>query len=147
VTVPAGNRAAVAALAAYCLVVAWLLLSPTSAAPTAGVEWLADLAVGLGAPSAVASAEHVEFVANVGVMVPAAVLAALSWPRGSWRDWTAYGFVVAAGVEVVQAVLLTGRTATFVDVVANTVGVALGGLLVDLLRRRGEVPAGRPTGR
>jgi hypothetical protein len=130
------RRPAAVALVAYAAVVAWLLLSPTSAAPSAGVGWLADLAIRVGLPDALVSPSRIEFVSNVGVMVPVAVLAGLVWTRLNWRDWTAFGFVLSAGVELVQGVFLPGRSATFADVVANTLGMAVGGLVLDLLRRR-----------
>ena len=130
------RRPAAVALVAYAAVVAWLLLSPTSAAPSAGVGWLADLAVRVGLPDALVSPSRIEFVSNVAVMVPVAVLAGLVWTRQNWRDWTAFGFVLSASVELVQGVFLPGRSATFADVVANTLGMAVGGLVLDLLRRR-----------
>ena len=57
------------------------------------------------------------------------LLGSLLWPRPSWRDWTAVGFVASFLVEVVQAVALGGRSATHADVVANTLGTLLGALL------------------
>ena len=130
------RRPAAVALAAYTVLVSWLLLSPTSAAPSAAVNWLVDLAVHLGLPGSLVSPSRVEFLSNVAVMVPAAVLAGLIWTRQNWRDWAAFGFVIAGTVELVQGLFLPGRTATFADVVANTLGMALGGLVLDLLRRR-----------
>lgn len=55
---------------------------------------------------------------------------ALAWPRSNWRDWTAIGFVLSGAVEVIQALALDGRSATFVDVVANTLGAFLGAIAV-----------------
>lgn len=62
-------------------------------------------------------------------------LGALVWRRTNWRDWTAYGFVISFGVEAVQALFLPHRSATFSDVVANTLGGLLGGLLGALVSR------------
>jgi VanZ family protein len=70
--------------------------------------------------------------------VPAAGLAAVAWPSTTWRDWTAYGFVFSAGAELGQALFLPERSLTYVDVVANTLGAAIGGIVVavfDILRR------------
>ncbi len=137
------RRVAVATLVVYTCVVAWLVLSPTSEVPSAVVHWLADRAAEAGAPDRLASAGRIEFAANVAVTIPAAALAAFLWGRLGWRDWTAYGFMVCASVEVVQGLLLPERAATFRDVVANTLGVALGSLLVAGVRLRARR---RPTG-
>jgi hypothetical protein len=127
---------AAVALVAYMALAAWLLLSPTSAAPSAGVTWLDKLATGVGLPDSLISPGRIEFLSNIAVTAPVAVLAGLVWTRLNWRDWTAFGFVLSAGVELVQGVFLPGRSATFADVVANTLGMAVGGLVLDLLRRR-----------
>jgi hypothetical protein len=141
------RRPAVVALLVYTLLVSWLLLSPSSTAPTAGVAWLADLATGLGMPDSLVSPARTEFLSNVAVMVPVAVLAGTLWTRQSWRDWAAFGFVISCSVELVQGLFLPGRSATFDDVVANTLGMALGGLALDLRRRRtgGAGPSGRSS--
>ena len=44
----------------------------------------------------------------------------------TWRDWTAYGFLFAGSVEVFQGLFLPERSATYVDVVANTLGALIG---------------------
>ncbi|NHC23869.1 hypothetical protein G6553_11880 [Nocardioides sp. IC4_145] len=44
-------------------------------------------------------------------------------------------FVGSAGVELVQAFLLPARSATYVDIVANTAGGLLGAAAVAVLRR------------
>jgi VanZ family protein len=62
------------------------------------------------------------------------VLAGLAWPSYSWRDWTALAFLGAVCVEVTQAVLLSGRQATFSDVVANTAGALVGAVLIQMVR-------------
>ena len=81
-----------------------------------------------------------EFLCNVVLLVPFAVLGSLALPRWSWRDWTAWGFLLAGAVELTQGLLLPGRDASYADVVANTLGALLGAWLVVA----GAVP-GRPA--
>ena len=44
-------------------------------------------------------------------------------------------FVIASGVELTQGLLLTDRTASYEDIVANTLGALLGAALVAVVRR------------
>jgi len=45
---------------------------------------------------------RMEVLLNVALMVPLALLGRVLRPAYSWRDWTAVGFVLAVGVELVQ---------------------------------------------
>ncbi len=72
---------------------------------------------------------------NVVACRPLSLLGSLLWPRPTWRDWTAVGFVASLVVEAFQAVALGARQATHADVVANTLGMLLGALLGLLVRR------------
>ena len=76
-----------------------------------------------------------EFIVNVGVIAPAAALGSVVWPRTTWRDWTAYGFLFSASIELTQGLLLPTRSARFDDIVANTLGALVGAALVLLVRR------------
>lgn len=82
-----------------------------------------------------------EFTANIALFVPFGVLVALAWP--TLPAWV----VIAAGgatsilIETVQLALPT-RFSTVSDVVANTLGAAVGCLAVAWLgRRRGSAAA------
>jgi glycopeptide antibiotics resistance protein len=116
------------ALAVYALLLVTVLLQPvpTVAAGTVGhVEgWLTTL----GAPAAVTVPGRVEMMLNAAMFAPVTLLAALTWPRVHWANWVVYGFVGSALVEVVQGLLLSARSAEFVDVVANTLGALVGAL-------------------
>jgi hypothetical protein len=132
------RRNARRALAAYSVLLAFILLGP-SVVPSTVVRLLTDLAQGAGVPAGIASGGRVEFVTNAVMLMPVSALGLVVWPRTNWRDWTACAFVIAAVAELVQAVLLSGRSATFVDIVANTLGGAAGAALVGVLRwRRGR---------
>lgn len=128
------RRLALVALAAYTLGLVVVLLNPSDAAGSSAVERTVELLTRIGAPDAVAAPHRVEFALNVAIFAPWALLASLVWPRPTWRDWTAYGFVATALVETAQAVLYSGRAATFSDVAANTLGALLGAVAVSLWR-------------
>lgn len=121
------------ALAAYSVLLAFVLLGP-AAVPSSVVGGLTDLAQLVGVPAGIASGGRVEFVTNAVMLMPVSALGLVVWPRTNWRDWTACAFVIAALAELAQAVLLPGRSATFVDIVANTLGGAAGAGLVGLVR-------------
>lgn len=122
------------ALVGYLLLLLFALLTPSAATPSSSVSWVADVLRALGAPERVLVPDRVEFLCNVAILVPATALGSLLWPAASWRDWTAYGFVFAGTVEVVQGLLLPERSATYVDVVANTLGALAGAVLVAVVR-------------
>lgn len=123
------------ALTVYLLVLLFALLTPSAATPSSSVSWVAEVLRSLGAPERVLIPDRVEFLCNVAILVPATALGSLLWRAPSWRDWTAYGFVFAGTIEVVQGLLLPQRSATYVDVVANTLGALLGAMLVAAARR------------
>ena len=112
-----------------------VLLAPTSDSQSQGAGLLGDLADAVGVPGRFTTQARVEFVCNALILMPVSALGSLLWPRTTWRDWTAYVFVIAGGVELLQGLLLSARTASFVDVVANTLG-GLGGAAVVAAWRR-----------
>ncbi|WP_167736032.1 VanZ family protein [Nocardioides sp. 503] len=128
------RRAARVLLLCYLAVLLFALLTPSVDTPSSSVSWVGDVLDRLGAPDRLLVPSRVEFLCNVAILVPATGLAALIWAGRTWRDWTAYGFVFAGSVEVVQALLLDERSATYVDVVANALGALLGGASVGLAR-------------
>lgn len=129
------------ALVAYACFLAVVLLSPSSGAQSASVTRFADVAHAVGFPADLVTQARAEFVANALIIVPVSALGSVIWPRSTWRDWTAWSFLLAASVELAQGLLLPGRTATMVDIVANTLGGLLGAVLVLLVRR--VVPSAR----
>ncbi|WP_435745293.1 VanZ family protein [Nocardioides sp. SYSU DS0663] len=135
----ARRRLATVALVAYLLLLAWGLLAPTPDAPSALVAWMSETAADTGLPAALTDPSRMEFLANVLVIVPVPVLVGLAevgrTAAWDWRDWTSWAFVGSTAVETTQALLLPARSATHVDIVANTAGGLLGALAVALLRR------------
>jgi VanZ like family len=122
----ATQRGLTVALAAYGTFLALVLLTPTAGPQSTSVGWVDDLVTGLGVPAGLATPTRAEFVCNALILMPISALGSLRWPGTTWRDWTAYAFVIAGTVELAQALVLPERSASFVDVAANTLG-GLGG--------------------
>jgi glycopeptide antibiotics resistance protein len=77
----------------------------------------------------------VEFTANIALFVPLGVLLLLWWRHRGWLHATAVAFGTSLTIEVLQQLLRPERYASASDVVANTLGGAVGGLLVEAGRR------------
>jgi hypothetical protein len=132
---PATRCRLLVALAAYSLLIAVALLAPTSGTQSSMAGWARDLGQAVGFSQELATQARAEFLCNALILVPVSALGSLVWPRTTWRDWTAYGFLAASAVELLQGALLGQRTASFTDVVANTLGCLAGALAVALSRR------------
>lgn len=134
--VPAVARLISAALlAGYVLFLAVVL---TEYNPTVATDVVARLEAWLednGAPAAMTGSGRVEFLLNAAMFAPIVFLAALTFPRHPWANWVVYAFVASAAVELYQGVYLPPRSATFVDVVANTLGGLVGALVAAPLGR------------
>jgi hypothetical protein len=133
------RRVAVSSVALFCYVLVLLLvvLTPGTEAPDRLVVWVADRAQAAGAPGR-NTRGVVEILLNVVLTAPAAALASVVWPGPTWRDWTAWAFVVFGAVELTQLLFLPSRVGSFSDVVANTAGCFLGALTVAAVRRLGD---------
>ena len=133
-------RGVLIALAVYVVVLLVVLLNPSSAAPSELVQRVSSLATQLGLPAEVFGPARVEFGLNVLAFVPLSFLGSVLRPKVSLSTWTAAGFAGSLLVEVVQT-LLPDRTATHSDVVANTLGMALGATAAWVARRAVARPA------
>lgn len=93
----------------------------------------------------------IEAAANVLLFVPLGFVAAFAFTRKSWWQIGAFGLIVSGCMELGQLLFLHDRLASPVDLVANTGGAAIGGLLaVVVIRRlqaRGLVNTGHDMGR
>jgi VanZ family protein len=85
--------------------------------------------------------ELIEFSANILFFVPFGAL--VTWVSGRWWLGILLGVLVAATIEGMQAIALPDRFSTVQDVLANSLGAALGagvaillGLVTGLRRRR-----------
>ena len=134
------------ALVVYSVLLGIALLAPTSGTQSGMASWVSDLGVWVGFSAETASQSRAEFLCNAAILAPVSALGSLIWPRTTWRDWTAYAFVIACGVELTQGAVLPHRTASQVDIVANTLG-GLGGavaVLAALRLSRRRTGAGTP---
>ena len=71
----------------------------------------------------------VESTANVLLFVPVGAVAFLLLPRRLWPVSLLVGPALSVAIEVSQALLRPGRVATFDDIVANSLGAAIGWVL------------------
>jgi glycopeptide antibiotics resistance protein len=129
-----GRRAIAGALLAYSLLLAVALLAPTSGTQSSMASWVVDLGRSVGFSREVATQARAEFLCNALILAPVSLLGSLLWVRTTWRDWTAFGFLIAGMVELTQGALLPDRTASNTDIVANTLGCLLGALVVTFTR-------------
>lgn len=129
-------------MVAYLLLLAVVVLSPSSGLQSATVYEGSTLLLRLGLPYELVGYGRAEMLANALMVVPAGVLGMVVFPRSRWQDWAAYGFLGALAVELTQGLLLPQRSPSATDVVANAVGMLAGALLVRLVRRRGARSAG-----
>ncbi|QIK75260.1 VanZ family protein [Nocardioides piscis] len=122
---PATRRLLALALVAYAVLLLVVLLNPSPAAPSTLVSKVADLGLRLDLPAVLLAGDRVEFGLNVLAFMPVSFLGSLLRPSIRVTTWTAAGFAGSFLIEVAQ-VLLPDRSATHSDVVANTLGAALG---------------------
>lgn len=120
----------------YVMALLLVVLTPGTGGPDQILAALVDVAVDAGAQRRSAG-NTIEIVLNVLLTAPAALLASVVWPEPSWRDWTAWAFLLFGTVEAAQLLLLPARHGSFSDVVANTAGCCLGALVVAAARRGG----------
>ena len=100
-----------------------------------GVRRLLAWLQGLGAPEWV-NYDFIDFLANIGFFVPIGLVGALLLGRMRWLA-IPLGAALSGALELGQALFLPERYASWSDVLANTVGAALGTLIAAAARRRG----------
>jgi VanZ family protein len=117
------------ATALYLLVVGWVTLGPqpTGLVRTAGVWRLLDLVRDHPSLSWI-TYSRIEFAANVAMFLPLGVLLLLLLGRRGWWAAMLTGFLLSVAIEAAQFVL-PGRVSDIRDLVANSLGTALGVLV------------------
>jgi len=115
-------------LPVYLVAVGFIVFSPSDDSGSGFLEWLAEA---LGEPGYAA----VEFTANIVMFVPFGVLVRLATARPSWWMILALGFLTTVTIELTQ-LALPSRFSTVSDVIANTLGTAVGLAAVWLATRR-----------
>jgi len=118
----------------YVLVLVVALFSPSSDTQSGLVDDLARVLDPV-LPASWLGFTRLEVLCNVAIIAPVSLLGSIAWPRSRWQDWTAYGFLAAIVVELLQGLVLPGRDASFSDIVANGSGALVGALIVRGWRR------------
>lgn len=80
-----------------------------------------------------------EFLANIALFVPLGLLLVAAWPRSNAWIVLLLGYATSATIELVQT-LLPSRIPTLADVIANTIGTAIGCSLARIVVRRQKNP-------
>jgi len=114
----------------YLIVVGFIVFSPAddTSQATGPLAWVFDRLDELETsfePGYVA----LEFVANIAMFVPLGALVRLAFGRIPWWGVLALGFATTVTIELVQSTM-PSRFSTVSDVIANTLGTAVGLLLV-----------------
>lgn len=76
-----------------------------------------------------------EFLANIALFVPLGLLLVAAWPRSNAWLIVLIGYSASATIELVQT-MLPSRYPTLSDVIANTLGTAIGCIAVRLFVQR-----------
>lgn len=118
----------------YGLFALSVLLAPSASLPIDVVSTVSTFLSQAGSPPLVSAPERVEFVLNAALVSPIAIAGMSRSGATTWRDWTAWAFVGSASIEAAQGLLLSGRSASVMDVAANTSGALLGALCVSSIR-------------
>ncbi|MBS1907077.1 MAG: VanZ family protein [Actinobacteria bacterium] len=121
----------------------WILLLTLLPAEEAGrvtgiVAVIARVAASWGAPFDAVYAV-LEFAANIVLFAPLGMLLALAWRRASAVVLIAAGGAGSVAIELVQ-LAIPGRFSALSDVIANTLGTAVGVLLVRAIGRHRRRP-------
>lgn len=137
---PRVRRFLVAALAIYVLTLVLIAFWPTHVDRDAG-----PLLAAIERLFPWATHRRLEFTANIALFVPFGLLLTLlvrSWPLA-----LSLGVGASLAIEVVQELALPGRTASVLDVLANSLGTAAGVLLaLGIARLTRAAPAPPRTG-
>lgn len=121
-------RIARVALVVYLLLVGLVVFQPAPELAVGSVGVLQGFMDAVGVPEQLMTAYRVEFILNTVLFMPLPFLGMLVFGRVRWSEWVVLVFACSAGIEFTQALLLDGRSATFVDVVSNTLGGLLGAI-------------------
>jgi glycopeptide antibiotics resistance protein len=121
----------------YIAIVAVIVFWPAGEMPARSVSFLYEWSQRLGAPAQLTE-ERIEFVSNVLLFVPLSLLGSLLKPQWTWSSWVVVGYCATFSIELIQAFLLPGRSATMQDVVANTGGALIGAVAAWAIRHRAD---------
>lgn len=126
------HRVAVALAVAYLIGLAYMVFWPSpvdrpiDGTLEAAIHWLQRH----GVPPWLVNYGTVEFSSNILMFVPFGIMAALRLPAKYWWAAVAAAALASGAIELSQALFLPHRTASLMDVLANTTGGALGAVAV-----------------
>jgi glycopeptide antibiotics resistance protein len=113
--------------------------SPVDRPVDAQLSSLLALLHSLGLPRQI-DYNAVEFSANIVFFIPAGAVAAALLARHRWWMAVLLGACFSGTIELGQLLLLPARFASWNDILANTLGAALGAAAVSLVRWRRATP-------
>ncbi|WP_223992491.1 VanZ family protein [Arthrobacter sp. NicSoilB11] len=85
--------------------------------------------------------KFIEAAANVVLFVPVGLVSRLAFPEKRWWQIGAFGLLVSGCIELGQLLFLHQRFASPSDIVTNTSGAVIGGLLAALAAQTQKRPA------
>jgi glycopeptide antibiotics resistance protein len=118
------RRALVAAYAIYLAAAAYLVFWPQPDTPAGAVRDVLSALESAGITFV--SGLMIEFALNLVLFVPMTLLGVLIWPRTNPLQWLVTGLAATFLIEFVQYAALPDRSATLVDIVANSLGALIG---------------------
>ena len=118
--------------------VAWLVLNPSPAVGTESVESVSGWLLERGIGDAEQLPGVVEFALNVVLLLPAGAMLSLLCPGVPRLGWLVLGAGVGTAIEAIQLVLLDARTPSGTDVLANALGLGIGGLVGRVVGRSAD---------
>ncbi len=133
------HRVASWELAGYVVILGFITLWPTPVDRGGGGELLMKVLRRLhrwGIPDWI-DYGFVEAASNILLFVPLGALVVWIMGRSYWWVGGAAGLLLSAAIELAQFIFLPARYPSVADVLANTIGAALGGLLILLVMERG----------
>jgi glycopeptide antibiotics resistance protein len=103
------------------------------------LDWIDSAGIGL-------TYSATEFLANIALFVPFGILVSLVWPRR--RPWAviALGLATSGAIELTQLLFLPHRVSDARDLVANTLGAAVGVAALLIARRPSRATEPAPVG-
>ena len=122
-----GHRLLAAILVLYLVVLAFVVLWPTPVDKDAGRHLTHTLAwlYAHGIPRWF-SYPLLEWLSNVAMFLPFGFLVAEMLERGAWWKATIAGLAFSTAIEMIQFLFFVQRTASVLDVLANTLGALVG---------------------
>lgn len=112
-------------MAVYAVVLVFIVWWPTSQIASSSVIHIWFFLRDLGAPGWV-TPRKIEFGTNILLFMPLSFLGATFRPRWGFGTWLLVGFLGTSAIELTQLLVLTARSATIYDVLANTLGTVAG---------------------